>query len=114
MAKKGKIEFNRARKFMGVRKTPGPSGTSIWMVNYQPSIKEIIRGKSRHYLGEVYWFSKWRRYAYFPSYEIALEQSCLRQIADFCERATALFKQGKTRTNPAKKLSMSKQEPTKS
>src|SRR5437016_9129912 len=107
MAKKaGKIEFHRARNFMGVRKAPGPPGTTIWMVNYQPPIKEIIRGKSRQYLGEVYWFSKWRRYAFFPSFETAFEQSCLRTIADFCERATVLFKAGKTRTNPAGELSI--------
>ncbi len=36
-------------------------------------------------LGEVRWFGRWRRYAFFPASLCVFEQTCLREIADFIE-----------------------------
>lgn len=36
-------------------------------------------------LGEVRWFGRWRKYAFFPEELAVFEQDCLRTIADFCE-----------------------------
>lgn len=35
-------------------------------------------------LGTVKWFSRWRRYAFFPSAETVFEPTCLHDIANFC------------------------------
>lgn len=36
-------------------------------------------------LGEIRWYGKWRKYAFFPLALTIFEQDCLRRIADFCE-----------------------------
>lgn len=43
-------------------------------------------------LGEVHWFSRWRKYAFFPHPGTVFEQDCLRELATFCERQTAEHK----------------------
>jgi len=52
--------------------------TWIWIV-------ETVHGES---LGEIRWKSQWRRYALYPNDDTVWEKSCLRQIADFCEKKT--------------------------
>ena len=39
-------------------------------------------------LGEVRWFSRWRKYSFFPEGGKVFEETCLREIAYFCETAT--------------------------
>ncbi len=39
-------------------------------------------------LGHVQWFARWRGYAFFPDAETVFEETCLRDLADFCEQAT--------------------------
>lgn len=40
-------------------------------------------------LGYVKYFVQWRQYVMFPLNAV-FDKKCLREIADFCERATAL------------------------
>lgn len=40
-------------------------------------------------LGEVRWFGRWRKYAFFPVDGTVFDQACLRDIATFCEQQTA-------------------------
>lgn len=40
-------------------------------------------------LGEIKWFTRWRKYCFFPVLETAYEQDCLRDIAQFCEQLTS-------------------------
>lgn len=44
-------------------------------------------------LGEVKWFGRWRKYAFFPERDCVFEQDCLRVIAEFCERHTRELRQ---------------------
>ncbi|KKM91198.1 hypothetical protein LCGC14_1230900 [marine sediment metagenome] len=61
--------------------------TSIW---------EVIPKDADHTrIGEVRWFGRWRKYAFFPLSETVFEQVCLRDIADFCETKTKEHKQRK-------------------
>ncbi len=55
--------------------------TSIWA---------LYSGKddSDLWIGEIKWFSRWRRYAFFPDRDTIYEQDCLRDIAQFCEDKT--------------------------
>ena len=39
-------------------------------------------------MGDVAWWSHWRRYSYFPHPTRVLDAACLRQIAAFCEAQT--------------------------
>jgi hypothetical protein len=40
-------------------------------------------------LGEVRWYSPWRKYAFFPRAGTLYEQDCLRVIANMIEQKTA-------------------------
>ncbi len=40
-------------------------------------------------LGFVEWHSPWRCYSFFPQAETLYEKTCLRDLADWCEKATA-------------------------
>ncbi len=59
--------------------TPKLSGrvTRIWAVNSGVAT-----------LGEVRWYSHWRRYVFAPNsaawMELVFDASCLRELADFC------------------------------
>ena len=39
-------------------------------------------------LGEVRWFGRWRRYAFFPFGDTVFERDCLRDIATFLDEQT--------------------------
>lgn len=40
------------------------------------------------FLGTVKWFSKWRKYAFYPTADTIFEEECLRDLSFFCEQAT--------------------------
>ena len=56
-------------------------------------VKAILGGQP---LGEIRWYGQWRRYAFFPNAHTLFEEVCLRQIADFCENETRLYRAGLT------------------
>ncbi len=59
---------------------PSASGkTSIW---------DIVARRNGAELGAVRWFGRWRRYAFYPAIDTVFEQTCLREIANFCEHQT--------------------------
>ncbi len=60
--------------------------TKIW------NIESIYGGK---YLGTIKWYSNWRKYCFYPSFETIFEQSCLRLISDFIEDQTKIHKENK-------------------
>ena len=39
-------------------------------------------------LGEIKWFSRWRKYAFFPCTDTVFEEECLRDISFFVEQVT--------------------------
>lgn len=43
-------------------------------------------------IGEISWYSPWRRYCFFPIANSVFEEQCLRDIAKFCEDQTAAHK----------------------
>ena len=69
------IEFSEPRK--------SDSGkTQIWKVYFD----EVL-------LGQVKWFGRWRKYAFYPLAFTLYEQDCLRNIADFCEKESKKLRQ---------------------
>ena len=59
--------------------------TAVWLVLTKDSEKE----DAGHELGQVRWFGRWRKYAFFPAMNTVYEQTCLRDLAAFCERETS-------------------------
>lgn len=45
-------------------------------------------------LGEVRWFTHWRRYTFFPAQGTTFDAECLGQLADFCRKETQCHKAG--------------------
>lgn len=43
-------------------------------------------------LGAIKWFSRWRKYCFFPEYSTVYEWKCLRDISDFIEEETKKYK----------------------
>ena len=50
--------------------------TEVWRI-------ETKEGKN--ILGYVKWFTRWRKYSFFPETDTVYENDCLRDIADFIE-----------------------------
>lgn len=40
------------------------------------------------WVGQVRWYSHWRKYTFYPAPESTFDPACLREIADFCENRT--------------------------
>lgn len=59
--------------------------TSVWDV--------LAKADGYHHLGVVKWFSRWRKYAFYPSPGCVFEEVCLRDIADFVVWATKAHKE---------------------
>jgi hypothetical protein len=43
-------------------------------------------------LGSIQFYPRWRAYAFYPLPQTLFEKDCLRDIADFCERATIAWR----------------------
>lgn len=56
-----------------------PPKTKVWTVRNM---------EARVNLGAIRWLGRWRQYAFFPESELVFEKTCLKTIADFCERNT--------------------------
>lgn len=64
---------------------PSDSGkTSLW----------DVRTNDGSLLGEVRWFGRWRKYAFYPRGDTLFEQTCLREIAEFIEMRTREHRTG--------------------
>jgi len=45
----------------------------------------VVTKDGKHLLGEVKWFSRWRRYAFFPTCEVVLDAACLQEVIAFID-----------------------------
>jgi hypothetical protein len=48
-------------------------------------------------LGIIKWYGAWRRYCFFPAPSTIFEETCLRDIATFCEAGTKAHREAKTK-----------------
>jgi len=55
-------------------------------------IFEVIT-KARLGLGIVKWHSAWRKYCFFPAEGTIYEEDCMRDIANFMEHVTRIYKE---------------------
>jgi len=48
----------------------------------------VVNKSSSATVGEVRWFSRWRKYSFFPSTASVFEDEMLQDVAFFCLQAT--------------------------
>jgi len=61
-------------------------------------------GENPATLGDVVWFARWRKYVFAPWERTVYEETCLREIAEFCEARTKEHRAAKkvvAQTEPA-------------
>ncbi len=66
--------------------TPEERKTKIW------NVRALADGMQ---LGQVRWFGRWRKYSFFPCQGMVFEETCLRDIANFCVRRTIDHRENK-------------------
>lgn len=72
---------------------PSESGkTLIWEVRQRDPKAPDREMREVPALGHVGWYGRWRRYAFQPEPNTVYEPTCLRDIAAFCDWATAEHK----------------------
>lgn len=63
------------------RPQPAARITRVWAV--------VSHGMT---IGDVSWYSQWRRYCYYPAARVVLDASCLDEISSFCRQRTVARK----------------------
>lgn len=58
--------------------------TKVWSVAIKEDEEDCI--------GEIRWYAHWRCYSFHPYEKTVYEKTCLRDIANFCEKQTKLHK----------------------
>lgn len=59
----------------------------------------VMTVDGRHCLGRIGWYAPWRKYSFITGGEryqheqVILEETCLRDIADFCQQQTGIHRQ---------------------
>ena len=60
----------------------------LGILNGQKTNRWEVADKYGYSLGVVRWFSRWRKYAFYPRDLCVFEETCLRDIAQFIEERT--------------------------
>lgn len=70
-------------------------GTHIAFTNNGPQTEKhktntytVIATADGFVLGRIAWFGRWRKYVFEPSTDCLFEETCLREIALFCQSET--------------------------
>jgi hypothetical protein len=67
-------------KYISFRLVKQLEKTSRWV---------IVNNESEECIGEIKWYSAWRRYCFFTNDGMIFDQSCLRDIIDFIQQLSA-------------------------
>lgn len=54
-----------------------------------------IRSLDGDLLGYIKWFPSWRKYVFYPYQNTVYEETCLREVAEFIEQETKLYKENR-------------------
>ena len=66
----------RGTHILFVPAPPKPKTKVWWVLNKYDSAQ----------LGWIGWFARWRKYGFYPKEGTVYEETCLREIAAFCEQ----------------------------
>ncbi len=56
---------------------------------------DVLSKETNIPLGQVRWFGRWRKYAFFPNNDTVFEPTCLNELAGFCQEQTAEWRKAK-------------------
>lgn len=82
----------------------GQAVTSKWLLHFQledrragakTDVWHVWGTRGSIHLGVVKWFSRWRRYVFYPGPGTLFDPNCLRELAKFAESETVKQKKGK-------------------
>ena len=93
-----RAEIHRTAKVMS-NLLSGVAAETKWLLfkwapeqNPKTEIYLVLAKDGNAELGQVRWHAQWRRYAFFPRPDTVYEPTCLRDLAEFCDKATAAHK----------------------
>ena len=79
------------------------------MLGFEPIHRDSEKSKTKKFkvhkigqdesLGEIRWYSHWRRYVFFPLPDTVFDSSCLKEITDFIDQEMCDWKVKTTREN---------------
>ena len=75
---------------------PFAAGTHIYFQNLgnvdgrKTNIYEVTSKDGGYLLGTIRWYSRWRKYCFYPVEGTIYEETCLREISQFLEDQTAI------------------------
>lgn len=72
------MAITKAKHLKFVEAEPAPKTRRVLVVNKHDDSQ----------LGNIGWFGRWRRYAFYPLSGTVFEQDCLRDIASYIEAMT--------------------------
>lgn len=49
---------------------------------------DVNAKEPKDWLGTIAWYGRWRCYAFTPAPSTIFEKTCMRDVADFCEKLT--------------------------
>lgn len=90
-----------AVKFISNEGSIAALGTHIWFRNKMQAegrktrTYDVVAKQEGTFLGRIRWHSSWCKYVFEPIQGTIYEETCLRDIAEFCETKTKEYKQAK-------------------
>jgi hypothetical protein len=84
---------------MNVELAVAKACVSFWLNDRSPKRKtatwEVWALQGAAHIGQVRWFSQWRRYGFFPTSRTVLDADDLRSIAQFVEAESEAHRKGR-------------------
>jgi hypothetical protein len=68
-------------------------GTYFGGKEHKTHLFEVLAKADSFKLGEIVWFSRWRKYIFAPNSNTIFEETCLRDISQFIEEETKAQKE---------------------
>jgi hypothetical protein len=65
------------------------------------NIYEVLT-KDNYLLGRIEWYSRWRKYCFYPSDGTLYEETCMREISQFIEEETLAQRKAAAKRKSAK------------
>jgi hypothetical protein len=84
---------------MNVKRTAWKAACSFWRNDRSPKRKtdvwEVWRLCDAAHVGQIRWYSRWRRYCFFPTAGTMFDADHLGSISQFLDEETAAHRKGK-------------------
>lgn len=53
---------------------------------------EVRNKYDNGFIGNIQWFGRWRKYAFYPQHDCVFEEVCMRELSDFIVEQTKAHK----------------------